>query len=429
VAGLRELVEEHLRRTIAVLGAFVAAGLLGWLADVPKWSKVLSGLAFLVALVLVTSWLPDSASKWREHWRTRAAALGIPLGVALFVLGLGIRAPDQAAVEYENPATLLVVDSSAQMGESLHGGLTKLKAAIERIKTHARELAGDQLGLAAFGGGGCKTDPPANLLVRIARGQKPRIISEAEQLRARGKANLAAASRYARNMLGQFKGEERRVILVVAGLDECNRDLSDVLSEARDSDVKIKWDLVGLGLSPEEKQQADALPSVDVRFADTPQQVDEVFRFVLYERPLRQEFEALDNYVQSEVRGSLNEAIGSMNAQDPETTRKHLAMVNALVEEGDDRFGSFVAAQKKPEFEAVKNILRRQLDLLAASVPRIEAVASFDTRHKGDLSDEELSRRNDLMAEANEPIGAYNSGLSALSDAIEKMLEHLFGRQ
>jgi hypothetical protein len=430
--GIRDVIRDQLFRLLAVLVGFLVASAVVVVADAPVWTKLLAALLALASVFIVALWLPLPWSDWRARRGRRLWVAAAPLALAGLVLVLGLTiwrgGPDPVP---RNPATLIVLDTSDGMGELLDSKNTKLSQATKSLTEQARDLGNDQLGLATFGVDDCESgETPLDERVPIAPDNADRIKAEASaDLVPAGKANLVSAARYALGRLNEFTGRRRRVLIITGGLDACGGDLGELISEREIKGVAVQWELVGLGLSPEEKAQASGLPGVTVHVADTSRELREVLNLTLFEEPIRAEFEELREYVESEVRDPLNEAVDAVNADppDPRAARSHLDEVERLTGLGQDRFAEFGIDDEAAVFRPVKDILHEQFGLLAEGASALEQVAAFDDEHPGELDEVEHGEREELIDAANAPIETYNENLDELGDRIERALNELFG--
>lgn len=429
---IRRLIREQLSWLLAVLTGFVAASAVVIVADAPMWTKVIAAVLAFGGVALITLWLHLPWSDWRARRGRRLWIAATPLVLASLLLLLGLTAWREAPDAVPNqPATLILLDTSEGMAERLDGTDTKLSEATAELERQVRDIGNTQLGLATFGVDDCdSSDTPLDERVSIGPDNADRIRREAgSDLSPSGRANLVSAARYAVGRLRAVTHEERRVLLITGGLDGCGAALDDLLSERKHQGVSVQWELVGLRLSDEEKSQVSALPDITVHIADTPDELRDALNLTLYEGPLRDELEALREYVETDVRTPLNEAVYASNEDppDPAATRSHLAKVEQLAKSGQDRFAEFGTEDEREEFGPVKSMLREQFGHLAEAGRRYDRVVAFDEAHTGELDDAQIEARNALIDAASEPINAYNANLAKLEDLIEGALTKLFG--
>lgn len=422
----RKILQENLLRAIAALGGFVIASAVTLIADIPLGTKIGAAMLVLVSLFLVVVWLPRPWSEWTERRGRRLLLATAPLagaGLLLFV-GFAIR---PVRVDYRLPATLLLLDASETMEATLSGDITKLLAASTELRKWATDIGNTQLGLATFGVDTCGTGPPIDVLVPIAGNRADRIVEHSERISTRGTANLVSAGKRAIGLLGRFeKPENRRLLIITGGLDGCGRDLHELLRESELRVVAIQWELVGLGFTDQEKAEANALPNVEVYFADSSDELSDVFRQLLFRRPLRREFDRVYKYVAIETRGAVNKAVLAIDARDVAAMRESVEKLTRLLDEGEKWFDQFSTKNEASVFAPVKELLQEQWGYFAATIPALQRLADFDEAHPEPSAEERNRIVND---EWNPPIKAYNDNLPELLKLIEEALNKLFARK
>ena len=223
---MREQIREHLRGLIGVLAGFVLASGAVIVAHAPLWSRVLAALLALASLSLVVAWLQLPWMEWTTRRARRVVFTATPMAAAALVLLLGVSLPRaSASVGLADSATLILLDTSAGMHQSLEQGRSKFDEATNELRRHVRDLGTDQLGLATFGVPSCDTDKTYDERVSIAHSRADRIRKAADHLRPEGRANLVSAARSALGLLDRFTSEKNRLLLITAGLDDCGGDL------------------------------------------------------------------------------------------------------------------------------------------------------------------------------------------------------------
>ena len=427
---MNEVIREHLRGVVAVLSAFVLASSALLVADVPPWSAVAAAVLALVSLSLLVAWLPLPRSEWTARSGRRLFITGAPMFAAAVVVVAGVSlAPGKLSVNYTFPVTLILLDSSERMLEPFAGGSSKFDEAVKALKGQVRDLGNDQLGLVTFGVDSCQSsDSPIRQVVPIAANRANQITTRAGELEPAGQSNLVSAGLNAIGLLNHFEDERIRILVVAGGLDGCGGNLRDLLSESEFKGVAVQWEIVGLGLSSSEKSEIQRLPSeVTVHTADSQDELQEVFRQVLFEEPIRSELDRLRDYVETDIRLKINKAISANNDRDPAQARANIDEMRRLSESSEERFGKFPSTGELEVFAGLKEMLKVQFDLLQEIGTKQEALADFDEDHTGTLDDEEQEERNDLVDSGNDVVSSYNSNLSELGDLIEDALDDLFG--
>jgi hypothetical protein len=430
-AGGREIIREHLLRVIALLAAFVLVSFGVLLSDAPLWSKLVAAVLALVGLSLVALWLPLPPADWRARRGLRIFSAAMPLALAALVIGFGLAfwPPGQSPIP-NHPATLVLLDASDGMKESLPGGgEPKFKAAMQELEEERRVPEDGQLGLATFGIERCNLEgAPVDEVVSIAPGGAERIRKKADDLTPGGQANLVSAARYGIGLLGPFTGP-RNVVVITSGLDTCEGDLGELLSESEIKGVSIRWELVGLGLTADEKERAQSLPDdVTVHLADTPEELKEALEFLLFEKPVRDDLEQLRDYVERSVRERLNLAIAAVNANPPlpGEAGKQLALLSRLATEGDERFAELGTSEGSCDFALVERLLQQQFGHLLNGAESLRDVVEFDRDHGRALGDAEIAERDVLVAAVSETVDAYNANVSQVVEEVEAGLNQCF---
>jgi hypothetical protein len=427
---MRDLIRDHLRAVLVLLSGFILASAVVLIADAPTWARILAALLAVVSVSLVVAWLRLPWSDWTARHAWRLAAVAAPALLALVVLGLGVTVwSDQPSAVATDPANLILIDSSEGMADELEGGGSKFDEATAELDSEVRDVGRDQLGLASFGIPSCDSDrSPAEELVSIGPDRAEQVGEKAHSLTPAGQANLVSAARDALGLLNSFE-DRRRLILITAGLDDCGGELSDLLTERAFKALTIKLEIVGLGLSAEEKEQLGALPDeVRVYFADTRDELNEVFEIVFFEEPIRDELATLTKYVQAELRDPLEAARQDVVADPPrpESARRNIAVARRLAAEGEERFGDFATDAERAEFVPVKDLLREQFERLQEVADIEEDIAQFDEEHGVNLDPQDRRERDELLVRLEESVVAYNETGDELRTRIEEVLEQLF---
>lgn len=429
--SLLGLARDNLVSVIGTLVIALGATFVGLWADVPRWALLIAIAAGLVGCVLALRWLRGPAEAWRSALATRAASLGACLVVALGALSTG--ALTSTAVDPDHPATLLVLDTSAAMNRPLSHEQTGtiLDAAADRISVHATDLGERQLGLATLGVEDCASSEPLEVEVEISKDAADDVKDAALDVArdgGAGQSNIVSAARNALTRLDEFRGD-KRVILVVGAVDNCGRDLADVIDDTgADATTLVTWDVVGLGLPDADKEALASLEQdgVSVQTADDHQELDEVMGFLLYEKEVREEFDALNTYVGTETRLPINDAIAALSDRDPQSVSTHLETVEAITGEGEERFAALLSGDSAAAFAPVKTLLREQFDRQVAGVEVIARIRDFDADHPGTLDDAQVEERRALLGELDEIVTAYNDAVNDLDDISQSVLDELF---
>ncbi len=178
----------------------------------------------------------------------------------------------QGNVEKEAGAinVLILIDASQSMKEGLAGnflGDTEQKMDIAKrvLQNAVARIPGDiNLGLRVFGQSFSGDDSldcrQTALLVPIGQGNRRSIIEKVRQLRPFGLTPLTYALMQAGKDLVQVQGE-KTIILISDGAETCGGDPCAYIDRLRQMGIKIKIDIVGLGLKRdrEAKEQLNCI--------------------------------------------------------------------------------------------------------------------------------------------------------------------------
>ena len=424
---LSSLAKENVGRVLAALVVFVIAGAATLLIDVPLHFRLVAALLAVVGLAAFSVWVDDPWSTWVAHHGRRLIVVGAPLGAAVAVLVAG-SASRPPPVDPQLPATLVLVDASSAMQEEFDDGVTKFEAAQQRVKQHTIDFASQQLGLAAYGVDDC--DDPARLrqIVTIAQDQAAAVDAGIADLSPGGQANLVRGGRAAVQMLATFKATGSRIVLVAGSLeDQCGHDLRDLFRESQAENVDVTWDLLGLGLSADDKSAAAQLTDVNVVLADTSEELDDAAQLLLFERVVRDGLERLEAFL-SNAREPLNSAADAAQDGRLAEAQEHLAAAEQEVETGRTRFVAISDEERTVVLDGVEARFEEQLLLMQEAVPLLREAIEHIEAHDDDLSDEQRERRNQLIANYNEVIDAYNAGVRAITDEVARVLSDTFDR-
>lgn len=150
---------------------------------------------------------------------------------------------------------LFLVDASFSMRENLGGGDPKMTSAKKVLESALSRIPPDiNLGLRVFGQSASNSlDIDCNasaLLVPIGQGNRRSIIEQVRQLRPFGMTPLTYGLMKAEQDLRTVRGP-RTIILISDGAETCGGDPCQYISRLQAIGIKIKVDIVGLGLKRE----------------------------------------------------------------------------------------------------------------------------------------------------------------------------------
>lgn len=419
------LLSENLRLLVPLLLGFVGAAVTAWLSFISLPYRVAAALFTLAAIIATLLWLQLPWARWRSHRARRLQIVASLLVLAGVALGIGwVQRPP--VVDHALPVSLIVVDTSAHMADAFGDDEEAIADLRTAIVEWARPASNDQLGLVTFGTDRCGEPDPVQEHVPIAADRLGEVTEALDRLELGGTANLVAGGRFALGMLNDFESDGNRVVVFTAGLDGCGDDLRDLIREQERRSLALEWRLVGIGLDEDAQAELGEFDDLgDVHLVDTPAELQEVVRFLMYEEPVRAEFERLLSFVEDDVRVALNDALSAAGSRDPEEARDHLDRVRETAAFGEERFSAFTDRGIE-EFDPIVDVLRLQFDRLQEAADRLEGVVDFDEQHGADIEGERIRERNDLLGEVNEVVRAYNGTLRELSTTIQDTLDRLF---
>jgi len=168
----------------------------------------------------------------------------------------------QAQVEQETgPVNILfLIDASYSMKEGLSGSENKMEAAKRVLQESIEQIPGEvNLGLRVFGQG-FTGDPyydcqQSALLVPIGQGNRRSIIERIRQIHPFGLTPLTFALSQAEHDLKGLSGT-KTLILITDGSETCGGNPCEYIRRLHDIGIKMKVDIVGLGLRREHEATA-----------------------------------------------------------------------------------------------------------------------------------------------------------------------------
>ena len=148
---------------------------------------------------------------------------------------------------------LLIVDYSGSMNEASAGAKKIELARKSALKLLTSLPENQEIGLLLYGHRRAKDCSDIELVQSIKPASKERVAElggKLKELRARGETPIAESLRQA---AAAFGGQPGRLIIVTDGREECGGDVCKAAKALAASEVKLRVDLVGFRLSPEEK--------------------------------------------------------------------------------------------------------------------------------------------------------------------------------
>lgn len=167
----------------------------------------------------------------------------------------------RSAVAAEAPATIVIVDGSGSMWNTLPGErLKKFYMVREAMKLVMGKVGKDhRVGLASFGHRRRSDCGDIEMLIDPAAQNAARVGSALEKLGPRGKGPLTGALREAAGVLGAMTGP-RSIILVHDDIDNCQADVCAAADEIARTSPGLKVHLISAGLRKEDVQAMSCVP-------------------------------------------------------------------------------------------------------------------------------------------------------------------------
>jgi len=168
----------------------------------------------------------------------------------------------QGQVEREaGPVNILfLVDASFSMKEGLGGGAMKMDSAKQVLQNAIQRVPSDvNLGLRVFGQG-FSNNPEIDcqqsaLLVPMGQGNRRSIIEQVRQIHPFGLTPLTYALMQSAHDLRGIEGP-KTVILISDGAETCGGSPCEYIRRLNEMGIKIKVDIIGLGLRREREARA-----------------------------------------------------------------------------------------------------------------------------------------------------------------------------
>lgn len=163
---------------------------------------------------------------------------------------------------------LLLIDASYSMKEELGGDMQKMDAAKQVLQNALTRIPADvNLGLRVFGhrfeGNPSIDCQQTALLVPLGKGNRRSIIEQMRTVKPYGLTPLTYALRQAALDLTPMQGP-KTIILLSDGAETCGGDPCSFIARLENMGIKLKVDIVGLGLrrDKEAKEQLNCIATV-----------------------------------------------------------------------------------------------------------------------------------------------------------------------
>ena len=157
--------------------------------------------------------------------------------------------------QQEAPSPILFIyDASGSMWGQLDGK-TKKDIASEVLATSVNNLPSNQnIGLMAYGHRKKGDCDDIEFLADLNNSSKTNITAAVSKMNALGKTPLARSASIAINSLKE-SNTRATIILITDGIESCDGDLCNVVSEAKSNGINFKLHIVGFGLKEGETEQ------------------------------------------------------------------------------------------------------------------------------------------------------------------------------
>ncbi|WP_353808445.1 hypothetical protein [Agromyces sp. SYSU T00194] len=424
---LAELAESNITKLITGIIAFIVGALVTLIFPISNWFKIPAALLAGVSLVALVVWIRDPLPVWKRYATRRISIIAVPLLVSGGLLTTGALV-HQAQVVLANPAYLIVLDSSAAMGESFDGAGSKLEAAQGNVAEHLFDFGEEQLGLSTYGVEECDAEEQLSFDVPIASGRSDAIKSASSALEASGASNVVTAGIQAINALKGFTGDRQVLLLAGSVEDGCGRNLEDLKERANLDEVPIKFDLIGLGLSESEKEDATDASLGEVAFADTQEELDAALEDYLFTQRVRAGIERLQSFLGTAI-DPINDSVSAMNQGDVEAAETAVENARAGVDHGRRLFANISKDERTAELGDLEDMFEDQMERLAGTLPELEHWfdVTDDAYASGSPGGAEVTEaEQEAMEEAikswNAKIREYNDANSIVYDEVSDLL-------
>ncbi len=169
---------------------------------------------------------------------------------------LGFILPGLAQSTETTAPIIFIYDASGSMWGQLEGK-TKMEIASEVLTTTVGTLGeNQQVGVVAYGHrqkGDCKD---VETLVSMENTSKTEVTKALKNIKPLGKTPLAYSARMVIDQL-KASGSSATIILITDGVESCNGDICNVVSEAKKAGIDFKLHIVGFGLKKGETGQLE----------------------------------------------------------------------------------------------------------------------------------------------------------------------------
>jgi hypothetical protein len=186
--------------------------------------------------------------------------------------------------------TEIVVDRSEAMQLQIEG-VSRLEVAKQSVRDVVAQIGTKDIFMLRDFGGSCDADV-TRLLIKPGQQKESAIEGALNGLKANGSSGLARAVIEAAGDFvegDRFKNLKKRIVVVTGSRDTCSRgdpiaEIRDRMDRIKDSDIKLDFHFIGIGLSASERDQVTAIakatraapPAFVDRRADLPAAIHQV---------------------------------------------------------------------------------------------------------------------------------------------------------
>lgn len=166
--------------------------------------------------------------------------------------------PNPAEAEAPLPEVFFILDGSGSMWGEM-GDQTKIEVAKNVLETAVADLPGDiRLGFAAYGHRREKDCTDVEILLQPGSGDREALVEMARALVPRGMTPIARSCREVGELL-RGRESETTVVLVSDGVETCDENPCEVVSEMRAEGIRFVMHVVGFGLEEGEEAQLECI--------------------------------------------------------------------------------------------------------------------------------------------------------------------------
>jgi len=318
----------------------------------------------------------------------------------------------------------IVIDTSEGMSAPFDNGPTKLKAAVEALRTRNLHPA-ENLALREFGGK-CHQDDGSRLLVSFGTNRRERIMRAANALQPRGQPTLVSGVLSALADM-QPLPNTKRIVVITGHADECQEHATKQIKEQMEAyqqdghKPSLEWRLIGLAMPGEHQARLQATSDAvggQAHFVDTIAELNDILEYVLEFEPavihVKKVWEVVD-----QVGQSITDIAGKMNQQEYDDALKILDGGRAAFVKIKPEFDMLAGIRLSVNFERFyklaaenRSLQQQMFDVGQVAIPQGKASGKSQTAEY----QQSVQAWNKLVAKYNTNIREMNK----LTDEIAK---------